>query len=196
MKAPKCRSRGWKARHRRRRSRTGAAGRKKLKVENGRLKVMVSFKRHFRLSAFISKHAVGASIARPAFGTNAICRRQIQPGFDNGPGQIALPGDRLLRKRGRAMLVPTHVEPRTLLRGARCAPLRGSRTAGCRPYRRVRTGKRGRQGAVPTGECGRGSADGRVPSLRDNSCVKPITRMAIYTHAFSILNFQFVLVAI
>ena len=52
-------------------------------------------------------YAVGASIARPAFGTNAICRRQIQPGPDNVPGWIALPGDCLLRKRGRPMTAPT-----------------------------------------------------------------------------------------
>ena len=50
---------------------------------------------------------VGTSIARPAFGTNAICRRQIQrTGLLQRRG-IALPGDCLLRKRGRAMLVPT-----------------------------------------------------------------------------------------
>ncbi len=52
-------------------------------------------------------YAVGASIARPAFGTNAICRRQIQPGLDNVSGWIALPGDCLLRKRGRPMTAPT-----------------------------------------------------------------------------------------
>ena len=76
--------------------------------------------------------------ARPAFGTNAICRMQIQPSLDKGPGWIALQGDCLFRKRGRAMLVPTHVEARTLLRGAHCAPL--PEPSACR----------GRQGAVPT----------------------------------------------
>jgi hypothetical protein len=41
----------------------------------------------------IAVPAVGAADDRPAFGTNAICRRQIQPGPVNVPGWIALSGD-------------------------------------------------------------------------------------------------------
>ncbi|MBR6413481.1 MAG: hypothetical protein IKS21_02575 [Oscillospiraceae bacterium] len=55
----------------------------------------------------VSVSRVGTSIARPAFGTNAICRRQIQRTGLLKRREIALPGDCLLRKRGRAMRVPT-----------------------------------------------------------------------------------------
>jgi len=40
----------------------------------------------------IAVSAVGAAIGRPAFGTNAICRRQIQRGFDDAPGSGNAPG--------------------------------------------------------------------------------------------------------
>ena len=49
----------------------------------------------------------------PAFGTNAICRRQIQPGSDDDAGLIQrtgsdrLPGDCLLRKPWRTMCAAT-----------------------------------------------------------------------------------------
>ena len=114
---------------------------------------------------------VGTSIACPAFGTNAICRRQIQPGFiiisgfDNAPGRIALSGN--------------------------CSPPANRGVEGAAPYRRVQAGNGGRQSAVPTGGrkretadgrvppptdgCKRETADGRVPSLQAGASLPPVT---------------------
>ena len=62
---------------------------------------------------------LGVSV--PAFDTNAICRRQIQPGCDDGsgtnnaPGWIVLPDDGSLREPGGSSLrlraAPTDAEP-------------------------------------------------------------------------------------
>ena len=98
---------------------------------------------------------VGTSIACPAFGTNAICRRQIQPGFiiisgfDNAPGRIALSGN--------------------------CSPPANRGVEGAAPYRRVQAGNGGRQSAVPTGGRKRETADGRVPSLQAGASLPPVT---------------------
>ena len=54
------------------------------------------------------KAAVGTSIARPVRHGRTICRRQIQHGCHNTSVWIVCSCKRrLLRKRGRAMLVPT-----------------------------------------------------------------------------------------
>ena len=54
-----------------------------------------------------SHPAVGTSPARPAFGTNAICRRQIRFRDSGPPRQIALRAIVPLRRSGRQSAVPT-----------------------------------------------------------------------------------------
>jgi hypothetical protein len=54
-----------------------------LKIENGKLKVKVSFKFRFWLSAFVSRSIVGAAIGRPVRHGRTICQRQILHGCHN-----------------------------------------------------------------------------------------------------------------